>query len=69
MKFPSILSGLQFIESNFASANDEKLQSPIGFDIIFPSLIENAQNLGIILPLEATVLEAVNHRRELELKR
>ncbi|KAJ7949003.1 Ent-kaurene synthase [Quillaja saponaria] len=42
--------GLQFIESNFAFARDENQHSPIGFDIIFPALIEHAQNFGFKSP-------------------
>ncbi|GMY33141.1 ent-kaur-16-ene synthase, chloroplastic-like [Fagus crenata] len=32
--------GLFFIESNIVAATDEKQVSPIGFDIIFPAMIE-----------------------------
>lgn len=62
-----ILAGLQFIESNIASVIDEKQHSPIGFDIIFPSLLESAQSLGIYLPLGSTNLEGLIHKRQLEL--
>ncbi|KAI4323268.1 hypothetical protein L6164_022888 [Bauhinia variegata] len=64
-----ISRGLQFIESNFSSVSDEKLCSPIGFDIIFPALIECSVNLGINLPVDSTKLEAMIHQRELELQR
>ncbi|WJX35231.1 hypothetical protein P8452_23250 [Trifolium repens] len=43
------LNGIQFIESNFTAINDDKQHRPIGFDILFPSLIEYAQTLGINL--------------------
>ena len=68
-RFFTIVAGLQFIESSIASASDEKQHSPIGFDIIFPSLIESAQSLGINLSLGATSLEAMNQKREMELRR
>ncbi|KAF3974818.1 hypothetical protein CMV_001865 [Castanea mollissima] len=61
--------GLFFIESNIAAATDEKQVSPIGFDIIFPALIEYAKNLDLSIPLGATNLDALFHKRELELKR
>ncbi|RDY07071.1 hypothetical protein CR513_08858, partial [Mucuna pruriens] len=61
--------GLQFIESNIASINDEKQHTPIGFDILFPSLIEYARKLGINLPIGATSLEAMIQKREIELRR
>lgn len=61
--------GLKFIESNITSINDEKQHLPIGFGILFPSMIEYAQNLGINLPIEATSLEAMIRKREIELQR
>ncbi|XP_021830387.1 ent-kaur-16-ene synthase, chloroplastic-like, partial [Prunus avium] len=39
-----INKGLHFIESNLASATDEEQQSPVGFNIIFPAMIESAMN-------------------------
>ncbi|XP_020237613.1 ent-kaur-16-ene synthase, chloroplastic isoform X2 [Cajanus cajan] len=64
-----INKGLQFIESNITSINDEKQHPPIGFGILFPSMIEYAQNLGINLPIGATSLETMIQKRELELQR
>ncbi|CAJ1958205.1 unnamed protein product [Sphenostylis stenocarpa] len=61
--------GLQFIESNITSINDEKQHPPLGFEINFPSLIEYAQNLGIKLPIGATSLETMMQNRELEIQR
>ncbi|XP_027937391.1 ent-kaur-16-ene synthase, chloroplastic-like [Vigna unguiculata] len=61
--------GLHFIQSNIASIQDEKQHLPIGFGINFPSLIEYAQNLGINLPIEATILNTMIHKREIELQR
>jgi ent-kaurene synthase len=49
MSCPYIFAGIQFIESNFTAINDDKQHRPIGFDILFPSLIEYAQTLGINL--------------------
>ncbi|GLT75772.1 hypothetical protein SLA2020_474710 [Shorea laevis] len=62
-------NGLFFIESNIAAATDEKQISPIGFDIIFPAMIEYAKNLDLNIPLGAMNLEALVHQGELELKR
>ncbi|GLT75771.1 hypothetical protein SLA2020_474700 [Shorea laevis] len=61
--------GLFFIESNIAAATDEKQLSPIGFDIIFPAMIECATNLDLNIPLGAMNLEALVNKGELELKR
>jgi len=67
--FPDIPPGLHFIQSNIASIQDEKQHLPIGFGINFPSLIEYAQNLGINLPIEATILNTMIQKREIELQR
>ncbi|KAI3764337.1 hypothetical protein L2E82_14344 [Cichorium intybus] len=64
-----INKGLHFIESNFASVNDKNQVSPIGFDIIFPSMIEYAKDLNIKLPLNQTDLNMMLHERELVLRR
>ncbi|KAK2369179.1 ent-copalyl diphosphate synthase, chloroplastic [Trifolium repens] len=61
--------GLQFIESNLTSINDDKQHRPIGFDILFPSLIGYAQTLGINLPIGATSLEAIIQKKDKELQR
>nr|UZM18091.1 ent-kaurene synthase [Gymnaconitum gymnandrum] len=61
--------GLQFITSNFAAATDEKQRNPIGFDIIFPGMIEYAQVMGINFPLGQTSLNSVLRKRDMELQR
>ncbi|KAK6934736.1 Terpene synthase, N-terminal domain [Dillenia turbinata] len=61
--------GIHFIESNFALANDKKQQSPLGFDIIFPGMVEYARNLNLTLPLRNNDVEAMLQKRDLELKR
>ncbi|KAH9677044.1 Ent-kaur-16-ene synthase [Citrus sinensis] len=61
--------GIQFIMSNFASVTDEKQQTPIGFDIIFPGMIECAQDLNLNLPLRSSDINAMLERRHLELNR
>ncbi|KAH7861589.1 hypothetical protein Vadar_028063 [Vaccinium darrowii] len=61
--------GLHFIGSNVSSATDESEDSPIGFDIIFPGMVEHAKELDLNLPFEPKVFDAMLHRRELELRR
>ncbi|XP_028799725.1 ent-kaur-16-ene synthase, chloroplastic-like [Neltuma alba] len=60
--------GLGYIESKIAAAHDDKQHSPIGFDIIFSHLIEQAQNMDLNLPLRGKGLETLTQKRELELK-
>ncbi|CAN6689101.1 unnamed protein product [Malus baccata var. baccata] len=64
-----INKGLHFIESNLASAADEEQQSPVGFNILFPAMIESATNLKMNLPFGGPTLDALFHRRDFELKR
>ncbi|KEH34009.1 Ent-kaurene synthase [Medicago truncatula] len=64
-----INKGLEFIESNFTSIIDDQQQHPIGFDILFPSLIEYAHSLGINIAIRSTTLEAIIQKRDRELKR
>ncbi|XP_076946242.1 ent-kaurene synthase 2, chloroplastic-like [Bidens hawaiensis] len=64
-----INKGLGFIESNFASVKDKSQQSPLGFDIIFPGMIEYAKSLNINLLSNQTDFCLMLHERELELTR
>lgn len=64
-----IHKGLQFIELNFALATDKDQHSPVGFDIIFPGMLEYAKSLDLKLPLEPSHLNAMLRKRESELTR
>ncbi|XP_038689056.1 ent-kaurene synthase, chloroplastic-like isoform X4 [Tripterygium wilfordii] len=61
--------GLQFIESNFTSINDEEQHAPIGFNIIFPGMIETAMDMNLNLPLRWEDINVMLHNRDLELRR
>uniref|UniRef100_A0A3Q7HGI1 Terpene synthase N-terminal domain-containing protein n=1 Tax=Solanum lycopersicum TaxID=4081 RepID=A0A3Q7HGI1_SOLLC len=61
--------GLRFIELNFASATDEDQYSPIGFDVIFPGMLEYAQHLSLKLHLESGVFNELLHKRAIQLTR
>ncbi|KAK3005825.1 hypothetical protein RJ639_016243 [Escallonia herrerae] len=64
-----INKGLRFIELNFSSATDNSLHSPIGFDIIFPGMLEYAQDLDLKINVEPTAVNAMTDKRKLELIR
>ncbi|KAK9051395.1 hypothetical protein SSX86_028022 [Deinandra increscens subsp. villosa] len=64
-----INKGLCFIESNLASATDRSQPSPIGFDIIFPGMLEYAKHLNINLFSKLKDFSLLLHERELEQKR
>ncbi|XP_057546587.1 terpene synthase 6, chloroplastic isoform X2 [Amaranthus tricolor] len=61
--------GLDFIVSNFASAMDVDQHSPIGFDVIFPSMIEKALDMDVNLHLASTDIDIVLQMKDQELKR
>ncbi|KAM0017114.1 putative ent-kaurene synthase [Helianthus debilis subsp. tardiflorus] len=64
-----IKKGLCFMESHLASATNKNQPSPLGFDIIFPHMLEYAKDLNIRLPLKQNDLSLMLHERELELRR
>ncbi|KAK6930391.1 hypothetical protein RJ641_004485, partial [Dillenia turbinata] len=64
-----IKEGLHFIESSLGSINDEKQWSPIGFDIIFPGMVEYARDMDLVLPLTSSDLDTIFRHRDLELER
>ena len=55
--------------SNFASAMDVDQHSPIGFDVIFPSMIEKALDMDVNLHLASTDIDIVLQMKDQELKR
>ncbi|KMT01610.1 hypothetical protein BVRB_9g216050 [Beta vulgaris subsp. vulgaris] len=64
-----MIKGLDFIMSNFASAIDEEQHSPIGFNVIFASMIEKALKLDVNFHLAPSDIDAVIQKKDLELKR
>ncbi|CAD5185995.1 unnamed protein product [Musa acuminata subsp. malaccensis] len=61
--------GLSFIESNFSRIVDEQLHSPIGFDIIFPGMLEYALNIGLEIPTDQSDTKNMLCKRDAELQR
>ncbi|EEF36535.1 Ent-kaurene synthase B, chloroplast precursor, putative [Ricinus communis] len=61
--------GLDFVQSNIWAATDEHQRSPIGFDMIFPSMIEYGRDMGLNLSLNQSLVEAMLLKRDLETKR
>ncbi|XP_074588496.1 ent-kaur-16-ene synthase, chloroplastic-like [Curcuma longa] len=64
-----VRKGLDFIGSNSASILDEHLQSPIGFDIVFPGMFEYAINIGLDVPIEHHQIGSMLGRRNAQLIR
>ncbi|KAF2320390.1 hypothetical protein GH714_027368 [Hevea brasiliensis] len=63
-----IHKGLDFIVSNIWAATDKNQHSPLGFDIIFPGMIEYANHIGLNLSVNQPSMEAMFLKRDLETK-
>nr|QIA61389.1 terpene synthase 4 [Chiococca alba] len=61
--------GIRFVELNFASASDQNQHLPVGFDIIFPGMLEYARDLNLNLQLESATVDALLLKRDQELIR
>nr|AGN70881.1 ent-kaurene synthase [Plectranthus barbatus] len=61
--------GLHFIELNFASATEKCQITPMGFDIVFPAMLDRARALSLNIRLEPTTLNDLMNKRDLELNR
>jgi ent-kaurene synthase len=64
----SAISGLYFIEKNSSYIMDEKCSTPLGFNIIFPSMIRFGINLGLELPLKQSDIDEIFRLQEIELR-
>nr|AZB50370.1 terpene synthase 2 [Nepeta racemosa] len=64
-----INKGLHFIELNCASATEKCQITPVGFDIIFPAMLDYARDFSLNLRLEPTTFNDLMDKRDLELKR
>ncbi|XP_065854405.1 ent-kaur-16-ene synthase, chloroplastic isoform X2 [Euphorbia lathyris] len=60
--------GLEFIELNSASLNDQKQYEPVGFDIIFSGMLEHAKEFGLNLPLDSKYVDSMLLSRDFDLK-
>ncbi|CAI0379007.1 unnamed protein product [Linum tenue] len=62
-----VTKGLRFLDCNSASLTDQKQHVPIGFDIIFPGMIDCAKDLRLNLPFKSTDVDAMLTKRNVEL--
>ncbi|XP_050212111.1 ent-kaurene synthase TSP4, chloroplastic-like [Mercurialis annua] len=58
--------GLEFIDSNISAAMDKRQLCPVGFDLIFPSMIESGRDMGLNLGSNQSLVEAMLLNRDLE---
>nr|WJJ50358.1 diterpene synthase 4 [Cephalotaxus harringtonia] len=65
-----VKKGLSFLRTYIPKINDEDdVYSPIGFEIVFPALMEDAKFMSLDLPYDNELLHKVYEERALKLKR
>ncbi|XP_062213717.1 stemar-13-ene synthase-like [Phragmites australis] len=60
--------GLRFIGNNSSCITNEKCDTPIGFNIIFPGMIRSGIHLGLDVPLRQSDVDTLFQLREKELQ-
>ncbi|KAH9309756.1 hypothetical protein KI387_037667, partial [Taxus chinensis] len=62
--------GLSFLQTYIPEMNEEDdVYSPIGFEIVFPALMEDAKDMSLALPYNHEYLHKIYDERALKLKR
>nr|UPQ49771.1 ent-copalyl diphosphate synthase [Lunularia cruciata] len=62
--------GAKFIRDNLQKLqSEEDAHMPIGFEIVFPALMDNAEALGLDLPYDSLFLQAIETERQKKLKK
>ncbi|PIN17551.1 cis-abienol synthase [Handroanthus impetiginosus] len=59
-----VQKGLEFIRSNAWAISDKDQFTPIGFDVIFPMMINYANELDLTPPFNQDILDSMFHNRE-----
>nr|UZM18092.1 ent-copalyl diphosphate synthase [Gymnaconitum gymnandrum] len=62
--------GLSYIRQNMNMLEDESIEHmPIGFELVFPSLIEMARNLDLDIPYDSSAVQEIYAQMDLKLKK
>lgn len=57
--------GVKFLQSNIQKMeDDDESHMPIGFEIVFPAMLDDAKALGLDLPYDAPILQQISAERE-----
>lgn len=64
-----IFAGLRFIGHNSSFVTDDKCDTPAGFNVIFPGMLERGVGMGLEIPLAHTDVDAILRLRDTELNR
>jgi hypothetical protein len=69
MGIEMLMAGLHFIGRNMPVVMDEKITTPNGFNLTFPSMIRLAIQIGLEFPVRQADIDEILRLREMELKR
>ena len=65
-----LFAGLSFLQTYIPKMNNEHdAHTPVGFEIVFPTLLEDAKIMKLDLPYDAEFLQKIYDERALKLKR
>lgn len=67
--YKMIHAGLEFIGRNVSTVMDEQIVSPVGFNLIFPGMLNHAIKMGLEFPVRETDISGILQLREMELTR
>lgn len=63
-------AGVKFLQENLQKMEeDDAAHMPIGFEIVFPAMLEDAKALGLDLPYDAPILQQIAAEREKKMQK
>jgi ent-copalyl diphosphate synthase len=68
--FGSMRAGVKFLQANLHKMeDDDAAHMPIGFEIVFPAMLDDAKALGLDLPYHAPIVQQISAEREKKMKK
>nr|CAB3484567.1 unnamed protein product [Digitaria exilis] len=64
----ALVAGLRFIGHNSSCLTDDKCDTPVGFNVIFPGMLARGIGMGLDIPLNRADMDAILRLRDMELK-
>ncbi|OAE28244.1 hypothetical protein AXG93_4492s1350 [Marchantia polymorpha subsp. ruderalis] len=65
----SVEKGLRFLRKSMALLEDETHEKLVGFELVFPSILDHAKNLDLDLPYNLPVIDKLRAAREEKLRK
>ncbi|TVU15790.1 hypothetical protein EJB05_39328, partial [Eragrostis curvula] len=64
-----VRKGLRFIGDNLSFVTDDRCDTPVGFNIIFPGMVGLGISMGLELPLSEADIDTIHQLRDVEMRR